>query len=277
MRILLLPLLAAALLLLANGCREKKEADCFDPFNPACADYDPCLQKFRTEAEFGLFSYSTSSFSAGGHYLPYRDTIPVPHFGDARVYFHAEDERMSGYEWQVGFDPRIFTASRFSLLFSNNSGWIDVSLTTFHDKADSSCFPGDSGEATVTKSYYLQPYENEVDGKPGWLALYPIFGSYLGHVEATPQDTFQIEITYDIIRPSLNAILEGFPFGCSRLPGVHFSTHYLYAELEQGSPCQRPHLFAALQEDGRGLIIDYSIEGPSGQRIQRRWVGVKVP
>lgn len=276
MRILLLPLLAAALLLLANGCREKKEADCFDHFNPACADYDPCLQKFRTEAEFGLFNRSVRN--GVSIYLPFRDTIPISAGGgERRIFFRAADTRMDAYEWRIGQDPRVFTDSLFSLLFSNVSGWINFSLTTYNDQHDPSCFPSDSGKATVQKAYYFKPYSDFSD--EGLIAQFPIFGSYLGHEEGSPQDTFRIRIEWiDLSLPSIFNL----PRGCDLASTAYtstFNTHYFLVDGTRpgliSEFCHDPKVYAVLQPDNQTLHIDYEVTR-LGKRIKRKWVGVKI-
>jgi hypothetical protein len=267
MRTLSPVLLAAALLLSAPGCRDKEE-DCFDPFNPACADYDPCLQKFRTEAEFGLWNYFLSD--GDNYFLPYRDTIPILRGGGKRIYFRAADPRMSAYEWRVGLDPRTFHDSVFYLDFYDASGWIEASLKVQHDGADTGCYPGDSGEATYSKSFYLLPYTAQTRAEE--LAYYPIFGEYLGHDEGNPQDTFRMSIDW----PSgLPPGIYNFPQGCSNINyGTAFNTHYFFVNARR-TDCMLPTVYAVLLEDNHRLIIDYSVE-ENGQRVQRKWVGIKL-
>jgi hypothetical protein len=271
MRTLSPVLLAAALLLSAPGCRDKEE-DCFDPFNPACADYDPCLQKFRTEAEFGLWDRWGIDFQLF-RYLPYRDTIPILRGGGKRIYFRAADPRMSAYEWRVGLDPRTFHDSVFYLDFYDASGWIEASLKVQHDGADTGCYPGDSGEATYSKSFYLLPYTAQTRAEE--LAYYPIFGEYLGHDEGNPQDTFRMSIQWPTDLPPG---IYNFPDGCSRInTGTAFSTHYFLVDDGPGNQvrCSNPNIYATLLPGNRELVVDYSIV-ENGQRVQRRWVGVKL-
>ncbi len=259
---LLLPLL-----LLYAGC--KKPELCQDIENPACENYDPCYSAFETNAAFSVTNWTNP------YYLPFRDTIPIG--GDLRIFFRASDTRMSRYEWQIGQDPRVFTDSLFSLVFNGVSGWVNFSLTTYHDKADANCFPGDNGKVTVQKAYYFKPFTATTD--EAYIAQFPIFGTYLGHDEGSPLDTFQVRIDWP---PHSRVGINNMPEGCdSRSLNAKFNTHYFIDEepLFPGpnqALCYSPNkILATLQPDNRTLHIDYEIT-QNGQRIKRKWVGVKL-
>jgi len=252
-------LLFFSVILIFNCCKK----DCLDPENPECGNYDPCLKTFPTNAAFGFWNKNIG----GDVYLPYRDTIPG---GNIRVYFRATDPRMSAYEWRVGADPRVFTDSVFSLVFTNIFGWVNVSLTAYHEQADQVCFPGDTGKITTERAFYLNPDVAETQEE--YLEQYPIFGAYLGHDEGSPQDTFRMTIAWP---HDLGPTIYNFPEGCSKITnGVFYNTHYLYLTANR-SDCKNPTVYAVLQEDNRSILIDYSIE-ENGQRIQKKWIGVKL-
>jgi len=269
----LLPLLclAAALPLLWTGC--KKDPPCDDPLNPECPNYDRCLTVPKTNAEFIVSDWTRPSEIP----LPYRDTIPVAN--SVRVEFRAADRNMSRYEWKIGNDPRVFTDTSFYLSFANVSGWINFSLTTYNDKADATCHPGDSGKTTVNKAYYFKNFTYETD--EDFVAQYPIFGTYLGADEGSPQDTFRVTIHWinSLVR---STCIVNLPRGCSRLcNAADFNTHFFvdYALLPPHPDdllCASPNrVFAELMPDNKTLEINY--EFTSGEQlIKRKWKGTKL-
>lgn len=261
---LLLPLF-----LLYAGC---KKPECQDIENPACENYDPCYSAFETNAEFIVSDWTRP----GDIPLPFRDTIPL--VTSIRVDFRVADRNMSRYEWKIGDDPRVFTDTMFFLIFENVSGWVNFSLTTYNDKADSTCFTGDIGKKTLNKAYYFKRYTASTDEE--YIAPYPIFGTYLGANEGSPQDTFRVTIHWINIGGGL--CIRNLPNGCNGIcENSIFNTHY-FAAYEPLPPhqddllCASPNkIFAELLSDNKTLLIDYEIT-QNGERIKRKWVGVKL-
>ncbi|HRD83440.1 MAG TPA: hypothetical protein PLL53_21950 [Saprospiraceae bacterium] len=270
----LLPLLclAAALPLLWTGC--KKDPPCDDPLNPECPNYDRCLTVPKTNAEFIVTDWTRP----GQIPLPYRDTIPVA--SSVRVEFRAADRNMSRYEWKIGNDPRVFTDTSFYLSFDNVSGWINFSLTSYNDKADAICFPGDSGKITVNKAYFFKTYTYETDDD--FVVQYPIFGTYLGADVESPQDTFQVTIDHWTQSLYRHTCIVNLPRGCSRLCNdADFNTHFFvaYALLPPHPDdllCASPNrVFAELMPDNKTIEINYEFTS-GGQLVKRKWKGTKL-
>lgn len=270
----LLPLLclAAALPLLWTGC--KKDPPCDDPLNPECPNYDRCLTVPKTNAEFIVTDWTRP----GQIPLPYRDTIPVA--SSVRVEFRAADRNMSRYEWKIGNDPRVFTDTSFYLSFDNVSGWINFSLTTYNDKADATCHPGDSGKITVNKAYFFKTYTYETDDD--FVVQYPIFGTYLGADVESPQDTFQVTIDHWTQSLYRHTCIVNLPRGCSRLCNdADFNTHFFvaYALLPPHPDdllCASPNrVFAELMPDNKTIEINYEFTS-GGQLVKRKWKGTKL-
>lgn len=262
--LLLLPLLT---LVLWTGC--KKDPPCDDPANPECPNYDKCLTVVETNADFEFVADVGDGF-----YLPFRDSIPVTLNGQTRIYFRASDNRMSGYEWKVGLDPRVFTDSLFSLMFPGTAGWINVDLTVSNNKANSTCFPGDTGRTTFQKAFYLKTYTASTREEE--LAQCPIFGTYLGYPEGNPQDTSQITISYPhLFAPAIYNLLTGCPVIAN---STYYNTHYFMVNGTVGpnaQTCHKPYVFAELAPDNRTLTVDYAVT-QYAKRVKGRWIGQKV-
>jgi hypothetical protein len=267
----LLPLLclAAALPLLWTGC--KKDPPCDDPLNPECPNYDRCLTVPKTNAEFIVSDWTRP----GNMPLPFRDTIPTP--GTVRVEFRAADRSMSRYEWRIGNDPRVFTDTSFFLVFDEVSGWVNFSLTTYNDKADATCYPGDTGKITVNKAYFFKRFWDL--SHEGILAQYPIFGEYLGYDEKNPSDTFRVTLDLDY---NLGAYPFNMPRGCNTRLGDRaiYNTHYFLQESTLPPPtgleqCHPGRIFAVLQPDNKTLNIDYEFI-QNDVSTKGKWRGEKL-
>jgi len=264
----LLPLLclAAALPLLWTGC--KKDPPCDDPLNPECPNYDRCLTVPKTNAEFIVSNWT----SPGEVPLPFRDTIPFG--GIARLDFRVVNRDMSRYEWKIGHDPRVFTDTTFFLVFENISGWVNFSLTVYNDKADTTCYPGDSGVITVQKSFYFKPYFAQTH--EDIVAQYPIFGTYLGYPEGRPQDTSRITIAYPrLLAPVIYNMIQGCPEINS---STYYNTHYFVVNGTVGpnqQTCHNPYVFADLASDNKSLRITYAVTQHE-QRVEGKWIGQKI-
>lgn len=268
----LLPLLylAAALPVLWTGC--KKDPPCNDPLNPECPNYDRCLTVPKTNADFIVSDWTRPSEIP----LPYRDTIPVAN--SVRVEFRAADRNMSRYEWKIGNDPRVFTDTSFYLSFDNVSGWINFSLTSYNDKADAICFPGDSGRTTVNKAYYFKRYTYETEDD--FVAQYPIFGTYLGADVESPQDTFRVIIKWKYLNGFTSVL--NLPRGCPQIwSNADFNTHFFtayssFASHPDEAACASPNkVFAELMPDNKTVEINYEFTS-GGQLIKRKWKGTKL-
>lgn len=92
--------------------------------------------------------------------------------------------------WKIGSDPREFTNSSFSLLFSPFLGSINVQFTGRNDP-NPFCFPGDSGIYRGKKSLTIV---EQVDR--GSLTTSPLTGRYRGSFNNTPGDSFTVRLEY---------------------------------------------------------------------------------
>lgn len=174
-------LLAFSILMMANsGCKKKPPPDCYDPTNPDCVNYDPCYGVTQPTADF-VMEASTRNHNNDFVYIPddsiflgvfirfrseYRDTFKYKH----KWYLGAET--LTDYQVERNFDnvtrPELITISH-----------------VIRYQPDIICCPNDDGIDSVSKTFYLIKYFNELN----------IFGKYRG-VLNNEVDSFDIEIYF---------------------------------------------------------------------------------
>ncbi|KAA3636731.1 MAG: hypothetical protein DWQ02_07780 [Bacteroidetes bacterium] len=175
---------------------------------------------------------------------------------------------MDAYEWAVGSDPTTFTDSVFFLNFYGIEGDITVTLKTYLDQPDVTCFPQDTGFAEVSKSIFMKPGIHEIEG-------WPIFGLFEGADEDAPEDIYTVDFM-----PFFNNYIKNFPYGCERTGGVaiHLTTPRAFTLFGQDyniHDCWDPKGEGfLLDDDNNTLVIEYSMEDPSdpSKRINKKFI-----
>jgi hypothetical protein len=121
-----------------TGCKEDDEDQCCVPTNPECANYDPCLGKIETTADFTiLIPYAQAGVNAGTYF---EDSVT---FG-ATMRFVAKDTAADSYRWILGVDTIYDEIEVTRSAFSLPVGSYPVDLRVTKD-SDSLCFPLDDG------------------------------------------------------------------------------------------------------------------------------------
>lgn len=148
--------------------------DCDDPTDPKCSNYDPCYEVTEVKANFNFYE-------GIGDTLIQSDTVL-----NLFVVFKAEGE-YDKVKWKIGDDAREFTEEQFSLAF-RDTGTYKVTLMV-ERTPNKSCFPNDDGLDTLVK------YFTRVKGLGD---NHPIIGDYHGYLESNPEDTFTVNVKYEL-------------------------------------------------------------------------------
>ncbi len=252
-KLILLPLFAFSVLY--TSC----EKDCLDERNPACSNYDPCVDEIAPDA--GFHFYREFYDRSDAIYVPIRDTIyNFSTGGGSLVIFMADDNRMDTYEWSIGFDPRVFTGSRVPLRFTNIDGELSTTLTVQKEIKEECSL---EENVTNTKSIHFKVVEDVND--------FPIFGSYKGVNEDSPLDTFTVDIVLNVLGK-----IKNLPMDCTNPLGVTIFLTGRTFYIENQYSCDKPAGTGYLEEGNQKLVIDYSIEsGEDGERVSKRFIGTR--
>jgi len=185
MKNLVFLLLALALGCLSFHACQKDEEECCDPTNPECINYDPCLGKIETTANFAILQpYAQGGPNAG---IYFEDSV---NFG-ATMRFVAKDTAAETYRWILGVDTVYNELEVTRSAFSLADGSYPVSLMVTKD-VDSLCFPLDSGVEEKTKFF------TKIDGCDA-----AIWGDYRGVFENESGDSLSVSI---VVSSSDNSI-----------------------------------------------------------------------
>lgn len=133
--------------------------------------------------------------------IDYADGNPANYnyLNSVYVYFSANYENATSYEWQVGNNSTVHTEKDFGLYFNDTIGTIQVRLIV-HAKPNLICNPYDDGVDTMVK--YLTIRNVEPD---------PLTGFYFGYNTNDPTHFFTIQI--DTARIYQNYLPNGFGLG----------------------------------------------------------------
>jgi len=181
--ILLITLLAFDVILISS-C-SKDEPDCTDFTNPLCANYNPCHDQKITSADF-----QTACVVLSDKYETITSQEDTFYLGSSIVFKALQEDALS-YEWKIGDDDRTFTEQEFSLNFGNDSASLfnrplPIRLIVTRTP-NTACFSTDNGIDTLTKYIYFVS-RHEVAHKN-------FMGTWVGSLEAKPDDIYEIEIS----------------------------------------------------------------------------------
>lgn len=227
---------------------------------------DPCANAERVKARFTIYERVA---------LPEHSMIVPSHTIVEGLAIFSANERYDSYEWQIGYDTRVWTDSSFSLRFGSNSGVpkgepLPVRFIG-RRQPNSSCFPDDDGIDTAFRKLVLMHAYTS-----------PILGSYRGVHLDEPLDTFTVEIfwhkKYFLSMSNINR-------GCFDTIDNRFEASAIDKDLgatvmvfgdgwsywPQG--CRAPMGVARLF-DHRKIEIQYTYEKA---RIPKTFVGWRVP
>lgn len=246
---------------------------CKDDDQPA----DPCANEIETSAEFGFFSrffiHSKPLVKDSICWIPLTDTIYNSESGGGTpIYFKAANSNMETYEWTVGLDSRVFTDSVFQLAFEGINGDLDVRLEVTNDILEG-CLPDIPRTMEQTQTVYMKSYFT-VD------ELLILEKSFVGYDDDQPDSLYTISFR------QFSQGLTGFPRNCTILSnsGIRFVSggRRFVIDKYASTPyptnnCGRVSGSGELQEDGKTLIFDYSLEFTDGrEKINRRFIGTKI-
>jgi len=177
-------LLAGVILITLHACK-KDEEECCDPTNPKCPNYDLCIGKIETTADFDiLIPYAQVGVNAGTYY---EDSVT---FG-ATMRFVAKDTAASSFRWILGVDTIYDEIEVTRSAFSLPVGSYPVTLKVTKDP-DSLCFPLDDGMDEKTKFF------TKISGCDA-----AIWGEYKGVLESNSNDSLVVQL---ILSSSTNSI-----------------------------------------------------------------------
>lgn len=244
---------------------ESCKKDCYDPFNPDCVDYDPCIGEVKADAEFGFYKRKVGTDTI--FWIPVVDTFyNWCNGGGNQLFFRANNSQMDNYEWTVGSDPRTFTDSIFFLNFECISGQVNTTLRVDNEFLEG-CFSDEMKIDIATKGIYMKILPS--------LLEQPIYGKYEGFNEGQEGEVFTIEL-----KPFAPGII-GFPMGCNNasIPAFINGRNFMIDVSEVYQNCGRPEGFGFLQEDNQTLIIEYKLtEEIDGEekRVNKRFIGTRI-
>jgi hypothetical protein len=186
-------LILSIFVIIIGGC-SKDEPDCTDFTNPLCANYNPCHDQKITSADF-----QTACVVRRDKYKTITSQEDTFYLGSSIVFKALQEDALS-YKWKIGDDDRTFTKQEFSLDFNpsdsvslfNRPVPIQLIVTRTPNTA---CFPTDDGIDTLTKYIYFVS-RHEVTHKK-------FVGTWVGSLEAKPDDIYEIEISEEIDQYSL--------------------------------------------------------------------------
>jgi hypothetical protein len=256
-------------LLAASGCRK----DCVDPADPECSNYDPCTGYVVADAGFRILEIPiyTLGWDCGGQEPRDLEFEVDSVFGNGRtIYFRADQETASSYEWKVGTDPRAWTTREFNLDFAQNAvGDVPIKLIVEKDNP-LSCGGVAVSRDTLTKTLHVMrpPAEYPSDS---WS---PIYGKWSGHNEDQSGQNFEIEIIPNFLFARVNNLLPGC---IDREMRVGVGWKFMYIDGRGQSICRRVCGIGLLQDGYRTLVIDYNYQDEaSGERVSRKFIGQRV-
>jgi hypothetical protein len=163
-----------------DSCKKKPPTppDCYDPANPDCVNYDPCYGKELPTADF-LMEESVMKDFPEFVFIP-DDSVFLG--VDIRFRSIYEDEIMYSHTWYLGAE----TLDGYQVVRSFDKVIRPSFITVSHViryEPDTVCFPGDDGMDSMSHTFYLIKYYNELN----------IFGKYRG-VLNKEVDSFDFEI-----------------------------------------------------------------------------------
>ncbi|MFN0214170.1 MAG: hypothetical protein ACKVT2_07930 [Saprospiraceae bacterium] len=261
----LLASFCVSLLISSLSCHKCKEEYCDNPYDPNCANYDPCLGKEQTDAEFVILD----TIVCGDDLKNLWQSFEVDTCHPRDVWFRALHNNDT-YEWKIGSDPRIFTEKEFSL-YIDVFGDIPIRLITTKKNIFNNCFPDDVGRDTFYRTLHIANYN----------LIAPIYGKYLGYDEQNPL----LEYTIEIKSPQSAGVYSGvygLPEGCLKLippplPSDMYESWRYGVVADRDINCFEPQGVAELAADYRTLTINYTIrkDFSSSNRISRVFIGIK--
>jgi len=263
MKSLIFLLLALALGCLSFHACKKDEEECCDPTNPECPNYDPCLGKIETTADFAILQpYAQVGPNAGTYF---EDSVT---FG-ATMRFVAKDTSADSYRWILGVDTIYNEIEVTRSTFSLPEGSYPVTLKVTKDP-DSLCFPLDDGMDEKTKFF------TKINGCDA-----AIWGEYRGILESDTNDSIDIQVMVssspNTIQPCNPQSPIGYVFGLNlfgqndtiRLEGNGASNTRYSFHIENNTS---GNIGEAVLDIETGLMeISYSLEGDT-----EKFYGIKL-
>lgn len=223
---------------------------------------DPCANAERVKARFTIYERVA---------LPEHSMIVPSHTIVEGLAIFSANERYDSYEWQIGYDTRVWTDSSFSLRFPSRSITLGEPIPIrFIGKRTPrrDCFPDDDGVDTAYRFLVSVGQYSR-----------PILGSYCGYHVDEPSDTFTVSIYWrneDAL--SMRNINRSCMDTSARLTQVD---KYLGATVllfdgsgtYDGRGCKNPKGVLRLS-NGNDVEIDYVYDHA---RIPKKIIGRRVP
>ena len=210
------------LCLVALSCSRCKE-ECDDPTNPDCPNYvapDPCANSREVSAEFvieEMYDASPPSFQEVQNVVCDHSVQPGSITGTSLIRVRPKQEGLN-CTWILGSDT--IHSSEYSFVFPASlcAGTYPITLIT-SGNPDSTCFPNDNGQDTVTRFVQLYPFEDQ-----------EIWGKYRVADVTNPTDSFDVSIRMEFFQGvmAVHLYLKGFAPGNERDSCWYTSSSYAY-------------------------------------------------
>lgn len=157
------------------SCGNDDEQTCYDPTNPECSNYDPCIGKIGT----------TAYFTIAQRYWPFGENANIFIEDDivtgGTLKLAAIPQEGAVYTWVLGIDT-IVGGSEITIPLGNLPQGIYGNSLTVTKTVDSLCLPLDNGMAQFSRSF------TRIDGCDR-----AILGRFKGVFSHLPNDSTEIE------------------------------------------------------------------------------------
>jgi hypothetical protein len=232
--------------------------DCEDITNPDCSNYDPCYEKFETDASFTMYESLLN---------PERERIFIPSdtILEGEWPLFTSNFPLEEHQWMIGTDTVPRTGDSIRMYFVDPHGTIDVEHTG-RQSVNPLCFPDDDGIDVKRRQLTILPWHETA-----------ILGKYHGYIEQNPTDTFTITIEKRPERYIINLVRE--------CPGYEFKLGSNgYRSFGGTQPIRCPDnntvsvdmgdVSGVLSPDHKTLTIDFRTSNHTP--IDRRFIGRKI-
>lgn len=269
--------MALAIGLIIHACHKDKPVipPCTDVTNPACPNYNPCLNQHATSAAFALYEHDGSSLHSNYLKDVLTDTlyqgddfylVPayVPPAGQAKgwTYKYIINNRDTfNTDSTYNFNSRYIQDT-----FTNGvNGMLKVKLYVHNNNPNQKCFPHDSGTDTLTKFFKTIP----TAAYPGFKSA--VFGKYQGALTDNLTDTFSVTLLNNVVDPMYGGNgeeISNLYRGCSAYNGYGAqdpSGTYRTIDwhVPNDSECQDISFFAYVNEQTNLITIMFNYKDPS--------------
>ena len=239
--------------------------------DPDCVNYDFCSTLEDLNANFEAFTFRESSPFEDGEVIRIENPITDTTY-PGRLYFRAESEDATNFDWDLVADPRFIDTKEWDLLFPASTGSIEVKLNVERENVRCS----DRGLETNSSSKELFILPIKTDFPVSYIA------NYVGNNESEP-DSLDFEIEFFVSIPEEAKVeIRNFPRNALNrgdLDNLGIVSNYK-SFIIAPTPnicCNRAYGLGVFSDDRRELRIEYSTyDFETEEWKEDVWTGIRV-